>query len=479
MKTNRRSGAILTRLPWVEKRLRAAGIDPQTYDFSGAKNFLLAISLLGVSLVLALNGAAAFERGYIRAVAIYHTLALSLAFYVALRLVPPMARASHLKWLLIEVNYKLTREGVAYLVATFIIVLAAVNTGNNLLYIVLASLLAGILISGVASRMVLTGVDLELELPEHIFAQRPLRARFSLHNRKRTLPSFSLTVSSADPKKAGKKKKKKWWRKKADDGNPIRRILNDTVYFPYLPRCRGSTQMVELTFPARGRYTQDTFFLSSKFPFGFLLKTRKIAARDEIVVYPAVAPTEQFYEILPLLSGEIESYERGRGHDLYSIRDYEVTDSVRHVDWKATARTQEIKVREFTREDERRVQLVFDPFLPAEARNDPEWAARFERAVSFCACLAWHFHEIHSQMQFVTPDLKTPVAAADEIVYDALGALARVEPVFGKETDEEENFLAPLRHDSVPFKVVLTARAAGSLPTSLWANSYVVFFQSL
>ena len=475
MKGKTRPASLIARIPGMAAWARSIGVDPETHDFSGAKNFFLAMGLLVVSLLLALNGSAAFDRGQMRLMATYHILALALAFYVSLRLVPRMARASALRWLLIEINYKLTREGVVYLVVTFVIALAALNTGNNLIYIVLASLLAGIIIGGFATGIVLSGINIELELPEHIFAERPARGRFSLHNRKMTLPSFSLTVSSEDPKKASKRRKKKKKKKPDALAAEAKRILNDSIYYPYIPRLRHSTQMVELTFPRRGRYSQDTFFLSSKFPFGFLLKTRKLDSANEIIAYPPIAPTEEFYEILPLLSGEVESYSKGRGHDLYAIRDYQSTDNVRHVDWKATARTLEMKVREFTREDERRVQLVFDPFLPADARDNPEWHDRFERAVTFCACLAWHFQEINSQLQFRSPTREIPMTTAGDIIYDVLRELALIEPEHG----DDDEFLQSLDPLDNTFKVLLTAREAGSLPTSLWASSYVVFFQSL
>ena len=77
------------------------------------------------------------------------------------------------------------------------------------------------------------------------------------------------------------------------------------------------------------------------FPFGFLRKSREVALRREILVLPDVQPTEEFYEILPLISGEVESSFKGRGHDLYAIRDFQEGDSARHVDWKASAKVQQ------------------------------------------------------------------------------------------------------------------------------------------
>ncbi len=160
-------------------------------------------------------------------------------------------------------------------------------------------------------------------------------------------------------------------------------------------------------------------------------------------MYPAVAPTDHFYEVLPLLSGEMVSYFRGRGHELHSLRDYLPTDSARLVDWKVTARAGHLMVREFAREDERRVMLVLDPFVgppPAapgasvtteqasSERAAAEHTQRFERAVSMAACIAWHFNEINSVLQFRTNRFATPMAPAEEIIYDALRELAKIQP---------------------------------------------------
>src|SRR5258708_8307390 len=75
---------------------------------------------------------------------------------------------------------------------------------------------------------------------------------------------------------------------------------------------------------------------------------------------PPVEPTDQFFEVLPLITGEFETFARGRGSDLYRIREYMPEDSARHVDWKATAKSGSLKVREFSREDERKLCIVFD-----------------------------------------------------------------------------------------------------------------------
>jgi hypothetical protein len=161
-------------------------------DWTGAKNFFLSLFLLSIALVLALNGAAAFDARQMRPAAIYHTLALAITAYVTVKLVPALARGTPLRWLFYQVDYRFTSGGVSYFVAAIVIGLAAYNTGNNLLFLIFSSMMAGILISAVVSRTVLTGVDLELELPEHVFARQPILASLTLENLKMTLPSFSV-----------------------------------------------------------------------------------------------------------------------------------------------------------------------------------------------------------------------------------------------------------------------------------------------
>jgi uncharacterized protein (DUF58 family) len=430
------------------------------------RSFAVALAALAAALFLALYSGAAAEGGHILLAGISALTALVLAGWVALTIVPVLARRTPLWWLTYQIDYKLTREGMVYLGGVLVVALAALNTGNNLLFMILACLLAGVLISGFLSRLVLSGVDVRLEMPEHIFAGKPIMAIAELHNTKQTMPSFSVLLVSEEKQKT---------RKKTPEQHAPG-ILARPVYFPHVPRQQIVRQNVELTFPRRGIYRQDTLGLRTKFPFGFLEKTRRVGSDIEALVYPSVEPTEQLCEILPLVSGEMESYQRGRGNDLYSIRDYQFNDSARHVDWKATARTGALQVREYAREDERRVLLAFDPYMNSREELSVLGADRFERAVALCAGLAWHFYEINSVLEFRSAGFATPRVIAGEIVYDVLRCLARVSAL---KAQPDHNFLDSLSDATNIFKIVITSQPRGSIPTQLWSSSYILFLPSL
>jgi uncharacterized protein (DUF58 family) len=435
-------------------------------DRAAWRRFFLALIGLGMAFFLALYSTALVEAGHPEGAVAAAALSLLLAGIVAVKVVPYLARRTALERWMIKVEYAFTREGIVYFLIIVIIAVAALNTGNNLLFIILANLLSGILLSGILSAIVLSQLELDFALPEHVFAERPMISRLTVENLKWIFPSFSLTVSARVP---GKRKRQR------AALSPIRRILDAPVYVPYIPHRSAVTQHVELTFPRRGRYTQDGFRVSTKFPFGLLLKAHEITSKQEILVLPNVQPTEEFYEILPLIGGEIESFFKGRGHDLYAIRDYAESDSARHVDWKATAKAQQLKVREFTREDERRLVLVFDAVLPS---TDEASLAQFEKGVTFCACLAWHFYEIDAQMQFIADGYETPMAPAGEIIYPVLESLALIEPKAGG-VSSLADFEARIASAASGFHIVITNRPRGTIPTNLWGNSYLVFMNSL
>jgi uncharacterized protein (DUF58 family) len=418
------------------------------------------------------------EAGNIWGTIILASAALLLAIFVGLTTVPYLARRVVASRVREAMDYDVTRAGMIYILISVVIGIAAINTGNNLLYVVVAALLSAILVSGIASALVLRSLTLDLHLPEHVFAGRPMLARLLLQNASSWLPSFSVRVVPAKRKSILQSRWRweaytfGWPRNRAPQDQwlrvPDRRlrrvreeaekpILQESVYFPFLSPGQELRADLEITFPARGRYCDKNFGLATRFPFAFLMKTRRINLPREVVAYPIVEPTEQFLEVLPMITGEFETFARGRGNDLYLIREYMPDDSARHVDWKATARTGALKVREFSREDERKLRVVFDNPTPGVLLP-----AVYEQAVRLAASLGWHFHHEDVEVSFVAPGLEPT-----EDVFSFLRYLALVEP------QEATPIFSRLRA-SDDYNLIVTARAAAELPAPLAARSYVI-----
>jgi uncharacterized protein (DUF58 family) len=448
--------------------------------------FLLALVGLGLAFGAALFSTALGEAGKPLASVILASVALLMAAFVGLVTVPYLARRVAVERLRQTFHYEVTKAGVVYVLVTLVIGIAALNTGNNLLYIVVAAMLAAILVSGLVSALVLRGLQLEVRLPEHVFARRPVVGRITLRNPRRFLPSFSIRVVPTRREK-NKKIRKQWKWEPATFAFPLHRapekqwlrmrdwrvrrvevapaapgIFDGMIYFPYLPPGADLSADLELCFERRGRYHESNFGVATRFPFAFLTKTRDVALEREILVYPPIEPPDELFEILPLVRGEWESFVHGRGSDLYRIREYMPEDSARHVDWKATAKSGSLKVREFSREDERKLCIVFDN--PAAGLVSD---AAYERAVNLAASLACHFSSQDAEVSFV---LRGHGRSTD--LHEFLARLAVIEPTAMPGDDVLRTVDAT---NTGEYNIVLTASPRGSLPTALWNRSYFVF----
>jgi uncharacterized protein (DUF58 family) len=438
--------------------------------------FLFAIVGLVLAFGAALFSTVSQESGNVWGTIILASAALVLATFVGLTTVPYLARRVVAARVREAMDYEVTRPGMIYMLISVVIGIAAINTGNNLLYVIVAALLSAIVVSGIASAAVLRSLTLDVHLPEHVFAGRPIMARLRVRNSSSWMPSFSVRVVP------GKRKPVQRWRwephtlgvpsNRAPERQwlrlPDRRlrrvrtqaerpILQHPVYFPFLATGQELCADIEMSFPARGRYEEKNFGLATRFPFAFLLKTRRINLAREIIVYPVVEPTEQFLDVLPMVTGEFETFVRGRGYDLYRIREYMPEDSARHVDWKATARTGALKVREFSREDERKLRIVFDN--PAPGVLEP---GLYERAVRVAASLAWHFHHEDVDVSFVAPGLEPTADVFDFLRYLALVEPQDATPVFGRLRASED------------YNVIVTAREREGIPVAFSTSSYVI-----
>jgi len=440
--------------------------------------FLVAIVGLALAFGAALFSTVSRQSGNLWATLILSSVALILSVVVGLTTVPYLARRVAVEQFKDVFDYEVTRVGIIYMVGVVLIAIGALNTGNNLLYIIVATLLGAILVSGVASGIVLRPLDLDVRLPEHVFAGQPVVGKALIHNTRKWLPSFSVSLVPIR-QKSGKHwrwvpatfafptkspPERQWFRipdrrlRYVDNAPAPPGIFEGSIYFPYLPAgCRLSADLA-LNFEHRGRYREKSFGLATRFPFAFLAKTRHIALPREITVYPSVEPPDEFFAILPLIRGEFDSYIRGRGNDLYRIREYLPEDSARHVDWKATAKSGSLKVREFTREDERKLRIVFDnPIAGTLSERD------YENAVRLAASLSWHFGDRDTQLSFLSQDYK-----GGQQIYDFLGYLAEVQA-------GESPSLLPNLPVSGDYNIILTTQSRGTIPTSLWSCSYFVF----
>jgi uncharacterized protein (DUF58 family) len=441
--------------------------------------FVIAILGLALAFVAAILSTIARESGNVAATALFASTALLLAGTVGVVVVPYLARRVVASRLRDALDFEITREGMAYLGVALVIGIAALNTTNNLLFIVLAAMLGAMVVSGFASAAILRRLELDVSVPEIAFAGKPITAHVRLHNPRAVVPAFSVRVTSR--MKSRKKKKPGWEWHKTEFVFPrenhwlrlpdyaLRRkalqqqsppIFENPVYFTFVPPRATLDAQIELKFSRRGRHTQDSFYLATRFPFSFLIKSRRVKLDRELLVYPALLQSEDFLEMLPMIMGEYPTMQPGRGTELYRIREHTPKDPARFVDWKAAAKTGSLKVREFAREDERRLRIIFDNAAPGAVSPDA-----YENGVSVAASLAWHFTGEGVDLSYAAQSY-----SGGPHLYDFLSYLAVVKP------DPGESILNSLSV-SDDYNVIITGRKPGSISAALSASSYVIYME--
>jgi uncharacterized protein (DUF58 family) len=400
------------------------------------------------------------ETGLAGAAAI---LSLLIALLLTIFIVPPLARSARVEVANIDFPFEPTSGGGVFLVIIIVVGFAAWNTGNNLLFLVFSLLCSTLFVGWIAARASLRDLTVSARFPDHIFAAEAAPVIVTLRNTKRVLPSFSILVEARGPNNevAENPKRRRRYAK---------RLL---AYFSYVPHHAAAEQRVEQLFPTRGHVLIDGFELSTRFPFGFFRRRRRLRARDvDIIVYPKPEVISDELHLLPMYAGRMPALRRGAGHDLFSLRDYQPQDDLRHIDWKATARSRRLTVREFTSEDEWRITIVLDTNLSRGAGDD--LVERFERGVVQAASLIKHFIDERAEVRLALSEDVGPFGSGTEHLYRCLRRLALVTPVEaeGVVIDPASVSRDVVEHD---YAILLTAASPGTIPANVWRTSHVIY----
>ena len=425
------------------------------------------------------------------------TAGISLVFVLLILVfvVPPLARNAGREAAQMNLPFEFTTGDAVMIVLLLVVGFSAWNTGNNLLFLVFSFLIGAMIVGFFAGNICLKKLDVKMRFPETIFAGEPTPITVSLHNRKRLFPAFSVV--------ADVRGKERETSTAADELHAILpRVIADRLsrsptvrktlgHFVYVPRKETVENKVDYTFTHRGRFLIKNFELSTRFPFSFFRHRRRLPAREtELIIFPKVSPRHTNPGEIPLDAGRLTSNKRGLGQDLLALRDYQPNDDLRRIDWKATARSRHLTVREFAAEDERRVRIIFDRFLAEDEKNKLSLrdkltaeqsgkasvaSERFESGVTIAASILMHFSDERAEFQLIIDDEASEFSSGHAHLYACLKRLAMID--LAKTNDNlEATFerIADQREDSHTFFV--TANGSETIPAAFVQTLKIIEF---
>jgi uncharacterized protein (DUF58 family) len=240
-----------------------------------------------------------------------------------------------------------TAGGAVFTVGAFAVGFAAMNTGNNLLYLLLGAMLGFIAVSGWLSEGAIRALRIERLPPRAVTAGQELHIGYQVKNHKQRLPSMAVEI--------------------------VEGALPGRAFIPHV-EARGTAQVRSVnTFVRRGIYPLRTVTLSTSFPFGMFRKERDLEIPGQIVVWPRTdrpvpAPSPGGGRVPR--SGAGAKGAHGHRGEYRSLRAYRAGDDPRDIHWRSSARLRDPVLREYERDGaETRwicLDLRADPGDPAE-----------------------------------------------------------------------------------------------------------------
>jgi len=293
---------------------------------------------------------------------------------------------------------RLTRIGTSYLIFTLVIGFAALNTGNNALYIGLTFMLGCLLLSGIASKGGLKHLDVELRGLDEAWAGRDAEAMLRVTNRSRIWNVRDVVITSED--------------------------LASSVLVPIVPRRASVDVNAAFLFQQRGIVSIKSVDLYTRYPFGFFLKKRRVRLSGEVVVFPRLLGEDVSRDrFRPIVGETLTSNRPGAGTDIHSFRDYVRGDSLRHVHWRKSASLGRWIIKQTDADSARAVHVVVDPYKPRDAFYDD-----FEAMISAATTFLFHAMQRGLNVSLSLPRL-TLVASESQSGSAIFRALALIEAV--------------------------------------------------
>lgn len=295
--------------------------------------------------------------------------------------------------------FRFTREGKLFVAVTFGVGLAAVNTGNNLLYLVLGLMLSLLLVSGTLSDVALWRVRVDRILPRRAQVGRPLVVSLRLRNHK-PVPAYAVELEDL-VESEDQADRRCFFLKVAAQGE-------QTATYRRLPT-------------RRGRLRFERVVLRTRYPFGLIEKGWPRRVTDELIVYPAVEPSDARRILGGARGLGAPDRRRGRGGEVEGLRDHREGDEARAIHWRRSAALDRLVVREHTAETRARLSILLDDARPKLEGDDAlAWDAGFEAAIVEAASLASAALELGAAVEIRTRHGSSPVvlpgAPADPIL---------------------------------------------------------------
>jgi hypothetical protein len=195
-------------------------------------------------------------------------------------------------------GFAITKAGTVFFSFLTAVILVAMLTGNNLLFLIIAFLLSFMVVSGIESEMNIRHLDVNRSPSPEIYAGMPGEICYSIRNPKQ---------------------------------DSARLVLHDggSMNIAYIPRGIREIFRQKRTFSRRGIHLLGSVTIFTTYPYGLFRKSITFDMEDPVIVFPAPIPCS------PAIFAGDSGEGRGSGIDSIShVRAYIPGDTLSSIVWK-------------------------------------------------------------------------------------------------------------------------------------------------
>jgi uncharacterized protein (DUF58 family) len=204
---------------------------------------------------------------------------------------------------------------------TLLLGFAAVNTGNNLLYLLVSALLGFMVVSGLLGRWNLTGLAVHCVPPQEVYDGVPTLLGIELANRRRRLPACLLEVA----------------------------LGGESVLFLLVKPGTAQRKTLPATLYGRGFQCLPTIEARSRFPINFFIRRMTLAITEPVLVFPAPCACADAAQSDPAgTRATTLNWQRGVEGEISRIGEYRGGEPLKRIHWKLSARHDQLKVKELS-----------------------------------------------------------------------------------------------------------------------------------
>lgn len=265
-----------------------------------------------------------------------------------------------------------TKVGLYFLLLTAIVSLAALNTGNNGLFLSVALFLACVSVGHLWATLNVRGLEVAVDVEGEHFVNQASDFRLRIqHSGRMTRRLLVVSIDLLEMDAVSLRPKR------------------PALLIALLPPNTERSFHLQGILRRRGRLRLDQIHISSLFPFGLFNKGIRYPVDASLLVYPEVFSGGEGRGGLAIGMGNESSRKAGWGHELHALRPYQPGDDPRAIHWKQSARQGELISQSRELEEKRRVLIVFDNAV-GELETE-EKRRNFETLISQAATMSLDF----------------------------------------------------------------------------------------